>query len=151
MGIRKINRDNPDVLVTVAQLPGNHDIDDEDEDAPVSMADEPTVSYFEECGFTDDHSVRLIGHAIAGPGGLPTPSQMPVADLLAAARASSNPGSNVERTYRDRIRSPLTAIRAHCVLCVGGSPKGATNCGVVFCALWPFRTGKNPYYGKATK
>lgn len=52
-----------------------------------------------------------------------------------------------ERFYRNRIRSPLTAIRAYCVLCEGGS-QASSNCTGTQCPLWPYRKGKNSMFGK---
>jgi len=77
---------------------------------------------------------------------LPVPKSMSPDDLLKLVRCSYS-GSNVENTYRQRIRSPLTAIRGYCVLCAGG-PRAANNCDLITCPLYPFRTGKNPFYGK---
>jgi len=82
--------------------------------------------------------------AITHIGGLPRPNKMPVADLLDMVR-SPNVSDNVETAYRNRVKSPLTAIRAYCVLCAGGSPKAATQCSCITCPLWLFRTGRNPY------
>jgi hypothetical protein len=75
------------------------------------------------------------------------PSQMATQDLLAQLRLSDNPDPTEQR-YRDRIRSPLTGIRAFCVTCQGGSPKAVGQCDVVSCPLWPFRLGQNSFYGR---
>ena len=45
-------------------------------------------------------------------------------------------------------QSPIKAIRAKCIDCSGGSMTEARKCVAVGCALWPFRMGKNPFYGK---
>lgn len=47
--------------------------------------------------------------------------------------------------YRDKVRNPMTAIRAKCVECCNGSLKEVTECTVTACALYPFRKGKNPF------
>jgi len=46
-------------------------------------------------------------------------------------------------------QSPLKAIRAKCVDCSGGSVAEARRCALTHCALWAFRMGHNPFYGKA--
>jgi hypothetical protein len=75
-------------------------------------------------------------------GDNPLPIEMRVQDLLLALRQPYDATSAVERTYRERIRSPLTAIRAFCVLCAGG-PKLATACDKIECPLWAFHRGRN--------
>ncbi len=42
------------------------------------------------------------------------------------------------------IRSPLKAIRANCIECVGASNE-VKLCSSKKCFLFPFRFGKNPY------
>lgn len=41
--------------------------------------------------------------------------------------------------------SPIKAIRANCVDCVGGSERLVRECAASRCPLWPFRMGKNPW------
>lgn len=67
-----------------------------------------------------------------------------------AAGGSSAPADN--RPYTDKTpgptraeRNPIKAIRRHCLRCMGGSAVAVAECVSVECALWPFRTGKNPY------
>jgi len=91
-----------------------------------------------------------VHRAIGWSGGFPVPKEMHVNDLLDMVR-QGNETDNVEVAYRERIRSPLTGIRAYCVFCSGGSPRGATNCTNTCCSLWPFRTGSNPFFGKLGK
>lgn len=57
----------------------------------------------------------------------------------------------IESKYRERATSPLRAIRAFCVLCMGCQPKKVTSCDSVDCALHPFRQGKNPFQKHAKK
>lgn len=52
----------------------------------------------------------------------------------------------IEKKYRDRATSPLKAIRAFCVLCMGAAPKEVTKCTSKQCVLWPFRHEKNPFH-----
>lgn len=49
--------------------------------------------------------------------------------------------------------SPLKAIRAKCLDCVGGGPSDVKDCDPASdnCALWPFRFGTNPNYSEATR
>ena len=51
----------------------------------------------------------------------------------------------IEQRYRDRADSPLRAIRAFCVLCMGCQPRMVADCTATNCVLYPFRFGKNPY------
>ena len=44
--------------------------------------------------------------------------------------------------------SPGRAIRAKCIDCSGGNPTEARKCVAFKCPLWPFRMGKNPFWGK---
>lgn len=46
------------------------------------------------------------------------------------------------------IPSPLKAIRANCLQCVGGSSNEVKLCTSKTCYLYPFRFGKNPYLKK---
>ena len=45
--------------------------------------------------------------------------------------------------------SPGRAIRAKCIDCSGGSATEARKCVAIKCALWPFRMGRNPFWGKS--
>lgn len=74
------------------------------------------------------------------------PTEIPVDDLVLLARTPQN-DANVDRTYRGRIKGRLSAIRAMCVECSGGSPKAARTCVQVNCPLWSFRTGANGMRG----
>lgn len=47
--------------------------------------------------------------------------------------------------YKHRANTPLKAIRAHCVECMGGSIKEVALCTAVDCALHPMRQGSNQY------
>lgn len=62
-------------------------------------------------------------------------------------------GSSFQDTikrYKAKVRNPMTAIRANCVECSGGSLKEVAECTVKKCALYPFRMGVNPLH-KRTK
>lgn len=50
-------------------------------------------------------------------------------------------------TYKSKIKNPLTAIRAFCVECHGGSAVSVTDCMSHSCSLYPFRMGKNTMHG----
>jgi hypothetical protein len=45
--------------------------------------------------------------------------------------------------------NPVKAIRAKCIDCSGGNAAEARKCVAFKCALWPFRMGKNPFWGKS--
>lgn len=40
-------------------------------------------------------------------------------------------------------KSPIKAIRSHCIECSGGVEREVRKCTVVDCPLWPLRMGKN--------
>lgn len=52
------------------------------------------------------------------------------------------------KRYAAKVKNPLTAIRAKCVECSGGSLKEVAQCRVSSCALLPFRMGVNPMHKK---
>jgi hypothetical protein len=43
-------------------------------------------------------------------------------------------------------RSPLQAIRAHCLDCCAGSAQEVAKCMALNCPSWDFRMGTNPYW-----
>ena len=47
-----------------------------------------------------------------------------------------------------RVKNPVSGIRAFCMICQGGSAPGVRYCTAIQCALFPFRMGKNPFYGR---
>lgn len=51
----------------------------------------------------------------------------------------------IEAKYKARATSPLRAIRAFCVLCMGAQPREVAHCTAKGCVLFEFRDGKNPY------
>lgn len=103
-------------------------------------------STFERLGIPEGR-VRLVSLVSACTFGVDDPKKLRVEDVLAMVRAP-NWHDNAETFYRERIKSPLTGIRAFCVFCSGGSPKAANACPKTDCSLWAFRTGKNPFFGK---
>ena len=63
-------------------------------------------------------------------------------------RAGETPmqaGDRIEAKYRARATTPLKAIRAHCVTCMGCQPKMVAGCTSYNCVLYPFRMGTSPY------
>lgn len=75
------------------------------------------------------------------------PAEIPIDDLVTVLRTPQN-DENVDYVYRNRIKGRLSAIRAFCVFCQGGSPKAARLCAQVTCPLWSFRTGANGMRGE---
>lgn len=57
----------------------------------------------------------------------------------------------IEAKYRDRATSPLRAIRAFCVLCMGAQPREVKNCTAHDCVLYPMRLGTNPFQKRKPK
>jgi hypothetical protein len=61
-------------------------------------------------------------------------------------------GRDPRRMTTDELRamghepkSPMQAIREHCLDCCAGSPNEVRLCTAVRCAKWPFRMGANPW------
>lgn len=84
-----------------------------------------------------------------------TPEQ---ARLLEPSSAEADAGQLVGRDPRrvqaedlvaaGFITSPTKAIRAKCLDCSGENAAEVRKCVAVTCALWPFRMGKNVFFGK---
>jgi len=55
------------------------------------------------------------------------------------------------KDYKDKIKNPMTAIRAFCVSCMGGYVGEVGSCTAKDCALYPFRMGKNPHHTRKPK
>ena len=73
------------------------------------------------------------------------PQQM---ELPIAPAEQNSDGSSYAETiarYKEKVKNPMTAIRAKCVECCNGSLKEVRECRVTSCALHEFREGKNPY------
>lgn len=54
-------------------------------------------------------------------------------------------------TYKERIKNPTTAIRSHCVECMGGAVQSVKDCPSTSCSLHPFRMGVNVMHAAAGK
>ena len=50
-----------------------------------------------------------------------------------------------EELTAEEIKSPVKAIRAFCIDCMGGSIREVKMCNSKICPLHAFRMGKNPY------
>ena len=48
----------------------------------------------------------------------------------------------------EQPKNPIKAIRLKCLDCCCGSEQEVRLCTCEFCAVWPFRMGKNPYRTK---
>lgn len=90
---------------------------------------------------------RRKAQELALVGYFPKPNEMRVQDLLCNVRLTYPNPDNVEVTYRQRIRSPLTGIRAFCVQCKYFRPGEVRKCQEMECPLWPFRMGRNRFRG----
>ena len=62
-----------------------------------------------------------------------------------------NKQDKIVKEYCDRVKNPLTAIRAFCVSCMGGYVKEIKTCSATSCPLYPFRFGSNPLHGLSGK
>lgn len=47
-----------------------------------------------------------------------------------------------------RAQNPLGAIREKCLDCSGGNAAEVRKCVAIYCALWPYRMGTNPFRKK---
>lgn len=54
----------------------------------------------------------------------------------------------VIKRYEDKVKNPMTAIRARCIQCANGQVSEVKLCATQTCALWPFRMGDNPFNKK---
>jgi len=61
-----------------------------------------------------------------------------------------HPGDVPSETLSQKFRAqnPLKAIREKCIDCSCGDTSEVRKCVAVDCALWPFRTGTNPFRKK---
>lgn len=82
------------------------------------------------------------------------PKDVPIPDLIYMIRGCPslvNIGTtetSIKQKSVDRVKGPLTAIRAYCIDCMGGSTTMVRDCTDNRCAHWPFRMGNNPFFGK---
>lgn len=53
--------------------------------------------------------------------------------------------------YKDGVNSYKTAIRSHCVECMGGLVQSIKGCTSMGCSLYPFRMGENPFDERTKK
>lgn len=65
--------------------------------------------------------------------------------VRADGESAQDAQDRIEAKYRARATSPLRAIRAFCVLCMGAQPREVAHCSAKDCVLYAFRDGKNPY------
>lgn len=95
------------------------------------------------------HVLRMGTYTDGCRGRQRHPKEVPFEELLAGIRHVQNTGKDakIEEFYRQRVRSPLTAIRAFMVLANDG-PRKANDDESTSHPLWLFRHGKNPFYGK---
>jgi hypothetical protein len=56
--------------------------------------------------------------------------------------------AHVIERYKERTKSPITAIRSFCVGCMGGYVKEVKHCTKLDCDLYPLRLGVNVFSAK---
>lgn len=56
-----------------------------------------------------------------------------------------NMEEEIEGVSAEEIKSPVKAIRAFCIDCMGGAVREVKMCPSKICPLHAFRMGKNPY------
>ena len=93
------------------------------EPKPLSLWGQKFSKYVQPSPYASDGG-ELIGR---------NPADIPVADLRALGGSPT----------------PIKAIRAKCLDCSGYSDAEVRKCTAIKCALWPFRMGRNPFFGKA--
>ena len=59
--------------------------------------------------------------------------------------------TRIIQKYKDRVNSPITAIRANCIECMGGAVRSVESCPATNCALYPFRMGVNVFDSRHKK
>lgn len=74
------------------------------------------------------------------------PGDIPYEDLKLITSLSTDDAMRPK--YAERIKNPVTGIRAFCFNCQGNDISGVRNCTNVVCPLFPFRMGKNVFSGK---
>jgi hypothetical protein len=68
--------------------------------------------------------------------------------------AGRDPRKMTQRDLREaghEPRSPLQAIRAHCLDCCGYQEREVAHCPAVDCPAWPFRMGTDPWRKPASE
>lgn len=151
MGIRRRISDHVETTPVEDEIENVYNPRADDERGVFDPSQDPFPGSYMEvlCGpdATMDERRIIIGaisHDVSSRGQQRDPREMRAQDVLANLRTMDNPGEGVEQTYRNRIRSPLTGIRAFCVHdCKSGSPKAVGLCRNMVCPLWPFRMGRH--------
>jgi len=64
--------------------------------------------------------------------------------MQAARRAKLRERGNLEGDFRHHYTTPVKAIRAFCVQCMGGYTSEIPICTDYHCPLYPYRMGKRP-------
>lgn len=77
--------------------------------------------------------------------------ETPVAPEVQTGDAETKRIEKLIAGYKDRIKNPITAIRSHCVECMGGAPREVADCTSTACSLYPFRMGVNTMSAKYGK
>ncbi len=91
----------------------------------------------------DQFRTHVIGHIYAGCD----PKKVPNEHLQHAVRFPTSVDFHHNASL-NRVKNVNTGIRAFCIRCQGGDTVSVRNCPSAICPLFPFRMGKNPFYGK---
>jgi hypothetical protein len=76
----------------------------------------------------------------------PSPYAVDKGNLIGKSPASI---SRADLLALGHPEGPTKAIRAKCLDCSSGSDTEVRKCVAIGCALWPFRMGRNPFWGKS--
>ena len=85
---------------------------------------------------------------VAPPTTTPTTTSSPPEPESGEDKSYKTDYAQVIKRYEDKVKNPLTAIRARCVQCTNGQVGEVKLCATKSCALWPFRMGENPFNKK---
>ena len=105
-------------------------------------------------GYTQAHPGLTAYQSIAhvrksGEGQMPKRVKPPQSEKVEQSVLDNE--SRIIQKYKDRINSPITAIRSHCCECVGGAVRSIESCPATDCSLHSFRMGVNVFDARHKK
>lgn len=89
--------------------------------------------------------------ATSAPEQIPVQDETPPQPHTKPDSEERNREMETINTYKERIKNPISAIRSHCVECMGGAVQSVKDCPSVNCSLHPFRMGVNVMHAAAGK